>query len=159
MIFSLVSRCVSSGLMQLSYEPSITIWIACRDLLSGVCDQPHYTSPKYSYPSSVCMCLPMPYPCHASPCCYVNHQPTSIAQAWLNQCQLMVMQFVLLKPVLAGIPYLLGLLNKSGVSRVGPGLGLLLRPGLGQGQTAGRKFGSKLLMGPKTSFDTNVHIH
>lgn len=41
------------------------------------------------------------------PYCYVYHKPSSVATAWLFQCQLMGMQFVLLKPILSFLPYLL----------------------------------------------------
>ncbi|KAJ1440878.1 organic solute transporter Ostalpha-domain-containing protein, partial [Ochromonadaceae sp. CCMP2298] len=41
------------------------------------------------------------------PCCYRHHRPTSVAAAWLYQCQLMAAQFVLLKPLLTIIPLLL----------------------------------------------------
>jgi hypothetical protein len=43
----------------------------------------------------------------ACPCCYVHHKPTSVAAAWLYQCKLMVMQFVILKPIMTLVPSLL----------------------------------------------------
>ena len=45
------------------------------------------------------------------PCCYTHHRPSSVAAAWLRQCQLMAMQFVLLKPLLAVVPLVLKLLG------------------------------------------------
>ena len=45
------------------------------------------------------------------PCCYIHHRPSSVAAAWLRQCQLMGMQFVLLKPLLAVAPFVLKLLG------------------------------------------------
>lgn len=39
------------------------------------------------------------------PCCYVWHRPTTVATAWLYQCQLMGLQFVMAKPLLALIPF------------------------------------------------------
>lgn len=38
------------------------------------------------------------------PCCYDYHIPIRIAITWLYQCKLMVMQFVLLKPLLTFMP-------------------------------------------------------
>ncbi len=38
------------------------------------------------------------------PFCYVNNRPISIAAAWLYQCKLMAMQFVILKPLLTMSP-------------------------------------------------------
>ena len=37
-------------------------------------------------------------------CCYVSHRPSSVAAAWLYQCQLMALQFVIMKPLLTVIP-------------------------------------------------------
>jgi len=37
-------------------------------------------------------------------CCYSNDNPISVAAAWLNQCQIMAMQFVVMKPLLTIIP-------------------------------------------------------
>ncbi len=40
------------------------------------------------------------------PCCYDSSRPARVATTWLYQCKLMAMQFVLLKPVLAAIPFI-----------------------------------------------------
>ena len=45
------------------------------------------------------------------PCCYAHHRPTSVATAWLFQCQLMTMQFVMLKPLLTALPFILRLIK------------------------------------------------
>ena len=55
--------------------------------------------------------LPLPEkhlvpPC---PCCYNPVRVTSIAVAFLNQCKLMGMQFVIMKPTLAVLPYFIHL--------------------------------------------------
>ena len=44
------------------------------------------------------------------PCCY-DDRPVSVAKAWLFQCKLMALQFVLCKPVLGLAPLLFHLLN------------------------------------------------
>ena len=44
------------------------------------------------------------------PCCY-DDRPASVAKAWLFQCRLMALQFVLSKPVLGLLPLLFHLLN------------------------------------------------
>lgn len=41
------------------------------------------------------------------PCCYRRNECVSVAAAWLYQCQLMAMQFVIFKPLLTVIPLLL----------------------------------------------------
>ena len=46
------------------------------------------------------------------PCCYAHHRPTSVATAWLFQCQLMTMQFVMLKPLLTALPFILRLIKQ-----------------------------------------------
>ena len=46
------------------------------------------------------------------PCCYAQHRPTSVATAWLFQCQLMTMQFVMLKPLLTALPFILRLIKQ-----------------------------------------------
>jgi hypothetical protein len=43
------------------------------------------------------------------PCCYVRHKPSSVAAAWLYQCKLMAMQFVIMKPVLTALPVIIEL--------------------------------------------------
>ena len=43
------------------------------------------------------------------PCCY-DDRPVSVAKAWLFQCKLMALQFVLCKPVLGLAPLLFHLL-------------------------------------------------
>jgi len=39
------------------------------------------------------------------PCCYEWHKPTQVAKAWLFQCKLMAMQFVIAKPLLTLVPF------------------------------------------------------
>lgn len=41
------------------------------------------------------------------PCCYRVQRPTTVAAAWLYQCQLMAVQFVILRPVLTIVPLVL----------------------------------------------------
>lgn len=41
------------------------------------------------------------------PCCYQVHRPSTVAAAWLYQCQLMAAQFVILRPFLAVVPLIL----------------------------------------------------
>ena len=43
------------------------------------------------------------------PCCYARHKPVSVAATWLFQCQLMTMQFVMMKPILTALPFILRL--------------------------------------------------
>jgi hypothetical protein len=43
------------------------------------------------------------------PCCYARHKPISVAATWLFQCQLMTMQFVMMKPILTALPFILRL--------------------------------------------------
>ena len=43
------------------------------------------------------------------PCCYEYHKPSLVAKAWLYQCRLMAMQFVLFKPLLTLLPFVLRL--------------------------------------------------
>lgn len=43
------------------------------------------------------------------PCCYTRHRPASVAATWLFQCQLMTMQFVMMKPILTALPFILRL--------------------------------------------------
>ncbi len=47
------------------------------------------------------------------PCCFDYHRPSSIAKAWLFQCQLMAMQFVLTKPFLSIVPLIFWCLGKD----------------------------------------------
>lgn len=41
------------------------------------------------------------------PCCFVSHRASSVAAAWLYQCKLMAMQFVIMKPLLTLIPFII----------------------------------------------------
>lgn len=41
------------------------------------------------------------------PCCYRTHRPTTVAAAWLYQCQLMAAQFVIMRPLLTCVPLIL----------------------------------------------------
>ena len=41
------------------------------------------------------------------PCCYQPHRPSTVAAAWLYQCQLMAAQFVILRPFLSVVPLIL----------------------------------------------------
>ena len=43
------------------------------------------------------------------PCCYTRNRVSSVAAAWLNQCRIMAMQFVIMKPTLIAVPYFLQL--------------------------------------------------
>ncbi len=45
------------------------------------------------------------------PCCYPDNRPVSVAKAWLFQCRLMALQFVLLKPLLGLVPLVFWLLH------------------------------------------------
>lgn len=39
------------------------------------------------------------------PCCYEWHKPSQVAKAWLYQCRLMAMQFVITKPFFSLVPF------------------------------------------------------
>lgn len=39
------------------------------------------------------------------PCCYEWHKPTQVAKAWLYQCRLMALQFVVTKPFFSLVPF------------------------------------------------------
>jgi hypothetical protein len=43
------------------------------------------------------------------PCCYQYTRVSSVAVAWLNQCRIMAIQFVFLKPFLSILPYFITL--------------------------------------------------
>lgn len=43
------------------------------------------------------------------PCCYTPSRVSSVAAAWLNQCRLLAMQFVIMKPTLTVLPYVITL--------------------------------------------------
>ena len=71
----------------------------------------HIIEENQKYNDAVRKKLPLPEkhlvpPC---PCCYNNARVTSIAVAFLNQCKLMGMQFVIMKPTLAALPFLIQL--------------------------------------------------
>jgi hypothetical protein len=50
------------------------------------------------------------------PCCYRIQRPTTVAAAWLYQCQLMAAQFVIMRPLLTIVPLLL---KHAGVCDIG----------------------------------------
>lgn len=54
------------------------------------------------------------------PCCYKNESSVSIAAAWLYQCQLMAMQFVIMKPLLTVTPLILKISGVFDLSSIPP---------------------------------------
>ena len=45
------------------------------------------------------------------PCCYEWHKPSQVAKAWLYQCRLMALQFVVSKPFFSLIPFIFWMLG------------------------------------------------
>jgi hypothetical protein len=82
------------------------VQIAASDSENNSLGRNTYATNSLLTASSIIHTQPLKPPCSCA-CCYDESNPMSVAAAVLDQCQVMALQFVLLKPLLAVIPFIL----------------------------------------------------